>query len=150
MGEETRGFVLLNASYKHLSSVGRIDIAVDDFELQVGIALIQIYLVIHVRRGATARIQEGAPFDVEDAATRGAFNRSEDSAARAIITVTSTRGVIRALVRPQRKGGIGIRASGSVCHGKTHADPIRAVALGADKVQAAVGVDVNTIKCLIV
>ena len=64
----------MNASYKHLSGAGRVDIAVDDFELQVRIVLKQIYLVVHVRGGPTGSIQDRAPLDVEDTATCRPFD----------------------------------------------------------------------------
>ena len=140
----------MNASYKHLSGAGRIDIAVDDFELQVRIVLKQIYLVVHVRGGPTGSIQDRAPLDMEDLASRAALDRGEDSTARAVVAATITRGIIGALVCPQRKDGIGIRTKNSVCCWETHADPIGIMGSRAYKVEAPIGVDVNTIIGLIV
>ena len=99
----------MDASHKHLSGPSRVDIAVDDFELQVRIALKQIYLVIHVWACATASIQDRAPFNVEDTATDRSFDRSEDSTAGAVVTATITRSVIGALVCPHWEDGVVVR-----------------------------------------
>jgi hypothetical protein len=87
---------------------------------------------------------------MEDTATHRPFDRSEDSAARAVVAATITRGIIGALVCPQRKDGIGIRTKNSVCCWETHADPIGIMGSRAYKVEAPIGVDVNTIIGLIV
>src|SRR5438067_11199445 len=107
--EESRCRVALDASHKRLSGVSRVDIAVDDFELQVRITLKQIYLVIHVRGGPTASIQDRAPFNVEDTATHRSFHRSEDSTAGAVVTAPITRSVIGALVCPHWEDGVVVR-----------------------------------------
>jgi hypothetical protein len=151
LGEETGDFVLLNASHPHLSGIGRVDVTIDDVEpLLLVRVLIQAHLVMHVRGSPTASIQDRAPLDVEYPIRRVSTNRSKDSATRAEVAATIARCIIGALVCPQPKDGVRIRASSSVSRWQTRADPIGAMGRGAYEVEAPIGVDVNTIIGLII
>ena len=98
--------------------------------------------------GTWIGVENRAPFDVEDAATHRPFDRSEDSAARAVVAATITRGIIGALVCPQWEDSVVVRPY--IRRRRQTGANVTARFVDRHEIKPSIGIDVHSVIGLIV
>jgi hypothetical protein len=98
--------------------------------------------------GTWIGVENRAPFDVEDAATHRPFDRSEDSAARAVVTATITGGIIGALVCPQWEDSVVVRPY--IRRRRQTGANVTARFVDRHEIKPSIGIDVHSVIGLIV
>ena len=145
--------VSLNASYPHLgeSRLARVEITVDHFELQVRIALIQIYLEVAPFGVVALSIASRGPCATRcgrSAIRRAALDRGEDSTARAVVSAAITRRIIGALVCPQWEDGEVVRPY--IRRRRQTGADVAARFVDRHEIKPSIGIDVHTVIGLII
>ena len=98
--------------------------------------------------GTWIGVEDRAPFNVEDLATRAALHRGEDSAACAVVAATITRGIIGALVCPQWEDSVVVRPY--IRRRRQTGADVTARFVDRHKIKPSIGTDVHSVIGLIV
>ena len=119
----------------------RVERAIDHLELEVGVALIQTHLEI-VRRGSgTGIIGSRPPLDIEYPIWRASTNRGKHTTVPAVVTATTTSGIVGAQILPRSEDREIIRPN--VWRRRQTRCDVAAGFVSCHEVKAPIGTDVH-------